>query len=139
MKMKVKTEAMMRMVKDTLEGGQKAIFTVTGSSMEPFFKDNITSVTLTKKASYHVNDVVLFWHQGSYKLHRIIKMSDELAVCKGDHLFSQEIVEIDDIFGYVESFETKGKTVDVNNQSYKIKVFFWKIFKPILVRLRRRR
>ncbi len=137
MKIKVKTDEMMRMIKDTLEGGQKAIFTVTGRSMEPFFKDNLTVVTLVKKASYQVNDVVLFWHQGSYKLHRIIKMSDELAVCKGDHLLKSEIVEIDDIFGYVESFETKGKIVQVMSKSYLTKVFLWRLFKPILIRLRR--
>jgi hypothetical protein len=137
MKQKIKTKDLMELIEETVENGQKAKFKVTGTSMEPFFKDGQTSVTLEKKTSYHVADVVLFKYQGTYKLHRITKIKHDQIICMGDNLLSQEITQMKDIIGVVSSFETNGMTISTSNLKYRTHAFFWRLLRPIVVRLKR--
>ena len=68
-------------------------FKVKGSSMWPFFKDGITSVTLTKVEKLKKLDVCLFNYKDKYFLHRLIKIKDNDYIFKGDGLSSKEIVK----------------------------------------------
>ena len=137
MKQKIKTKDLMELIEETVNNGQQAKFKVTGTSMEPFFKHALTSVTLEKRTSYQVNDVVLFKYQGTFKLHRITKIKQGEITCMGDHLLSKEFTRKEDIIGVVTSFETGGMTTVSNNRKYKSKVFLIKLFRPIFVRLKR--
>ncbi len=137
MKIKINTKDMMHLIEETLNANQQTIFRVQGFSMEPFFKDDLTSVTLEKKNTYQLNDVVLFKYQGAYKLHRIVRIKKEVMICKGDYLFSKEITDLKNVIGYVVSYETNGKTVFVNQLMYRFKVVLWRLFKPVLVRIYR--
>jgi hypothetical protein len=137
MKQKIKTTDLMELIEETVNNRQQAKFKVTGTSMEPFFKHGLTSVTLEKKPFYQVNDVVLFKYKGTYKLHRIIKMNHHEITCMGDNLLSKEITQKEDIIGVVTSFENQGITISTTNRNYRTKLFFWKLFRPIFVRLKR--
>jgi phage repressor protein C with HTH and peptisase S24 domain len=139
MKQKVKTKDLMELIEETVTNGQKARFKVTGTSMEPFFKDGLTSVTLEKKTLYRVNDVVLFKYQETFKLHRITRIKQDAITCMGDNLLSKEITKREDIIGVVTSFETSGMTTVANQSKYRTKVLFWRLFRPITVRWKRNR
>jgi phage repressor protein C with HTH and peptisase S24 domain len=121
---------------EALKTNQSIHFKVSGTSMMPFFKHQQTVVTLMRKETYKKNDVVLFKYQGMYRLHRIIKIQDKEVIASGDNLLSKERFEASDIIGYVESFELK-KKIGSRDKIYKLKVFLWKIVKPVILRLRR--
>lgn len=121
---------------EALKTNQSIHFKVSGTSMMPFFKHQETVVTLMRKESYQKNDVVLFKHQGLYRLHRIIRMRDGEVIASGDNLLSKEWFRASDIVGYVQSFELKKKVLS-SNKLYRVNVSLWKMIKPILLRLRR--
>jgi signal peptidase I len=101
-------------------------FKVKGSSMWPFFKDGITSVTLTKVEKLKKLDVCLFNYKDKYFLHRLIKIKDNDYIFKGDGLSSKEIVKKEDIIARVKSYENK-KEIDVEKKSYKLRVLLYRL------------
>jgi len=129
---------MMNLIGDALKINQKTTFKVSGSSMLPFFKHQATSVTIEKiEKPLKTWDVILFKVSDHYILHRIIKIKDQKIICQGDHLFSKEVIEINDVIGIVQSFETKGKVTYVNQKGYLMKVKLWRLIKPITLRVKR--
>jgi nitrate reductase beta subunit len=121
---------------EALKTNQSIRFKVSGTSMMPFFKHQQTVVTLMRKETYQKNDVVLFKYQGMYRLHRIIRIEDKEVIASGDNLLSKEWFKASDIVGYVESFELK-KKISSQDKAYRLKVFLWKMVKPIILRLKR--
>ena len=121
---------------EALKTNQSIQFKVSGTSMMPFFKHQQTVVTLKRKETYQKNDVVLFKYQGVYRLHRIIWIKDTEVIACGDNLLSKERFKASDIIGYVESFELK-KKIGSKDKTYRLKVFLWKIVKPVILRLKR--
>ncbi|PKK98975.1 MAG: hypothetical protein CVV57_03985 [Tenericutes bacterium HGW-Tenericutes-2] len=134
----IATNDLMSLVIDSINNNQKATFKVTGSSMTPFFTHGKTSVTIRKnELPYQKYDVILFKYKESFKLHRIIKISDKMIVARGDALFAKEMISAYDIIGVVESFETDGVITLSNDKSYLKRVRRYLLFKPISLRLRR--
>jgi signal peptidase I len=123
---------------NTLKDGQKAQITVRGQSMYPFFKDGKTQVTLTTKESYQKGDVIFFSYQDQYRLHRIISIKDQEVICSGDFLRQKEIINTQDIIGYVESYENHHKIIVTTSKNYRFKVFLWSLLKPFILFLVRR-
>jgi signal peptidase I len=134
----IPNDEMMNLIREALKINQKATFKVSGNSMLPFFKHQETTVTVEKMTrSLKKWDVILFRVKDQYILHRIVKIKNQEIICQGDYLFSKEVIKLDDVIGIVESFETKGKVIDVNQKRYLIKVKLWRLIKPIYVRLKR--
>ena len=123
---------------DTLREGQKVSFTVKGSSMRPFFYDGRTTVNITKKDTYHKKDVIFFRYQQTLKLHRIKSIKDQHVTASGDNLLQNEIIQVGDIIGYVESYQNNHKKIYTKSVIYKTRVFFWLLIKPFVLRLVRR-
>ena len=123
---------------DTLSEGQNVSFTVKGNSMRPFFCDGVTTVNITKKDTYHKRDVIFFRYQQTLKLHRIKSIKDQHINACGDNLRQIEIIQVGDIIGYVESFQTNHKKIYTKSFIYKTKVFLWLLIKPLVLRLVRR-
>ena len=119
---------------ETLNEGKKVSFTVKGISMKPFFKDDQTVVTLMKKTTYQKNDVIFFKYQQSFKLHRIRKIKKGNIICSGDFLRQKEMIEDNDILGYVLSYqEGNRKEVLTTSFRYRFKVWMWLRIKPLLL------
>ncbi|MDO9628265.1 MAG: S24/S26 family peptidase [Acholeplasmataceae bacterium] len=134
----IATADLMSLVESAISNNQKATFKVTGSSMTPFFTHALTSVTIVKvEKPLKKYDVVLFKYQNSFKLHRIISINGERVVASGDALLSKEMIQVEDIIGIVESFETEGQNTMSFDQKYLSKVKRYYFFKPLLIRLRR--
>ncbi len=119
---------------ETLNEGKKVSFTVKGISMKPFFKDDQTVVTLMKKTTYQKNDVIFFKYQQSFKLHRIRKIKKGNIICSGDFLRQKEMIEDNDILGYVLSYQEGNKReVLTTSFRYRFKVWMWLRIKPLLL------
>jgi phage repressor protein C with HTH and peptisase S24 domain len=137
-KTSIKIEEMMPMIVESLDSNKKAMFTVVGTSMEPFLKHKETKVTIEKKQAYDKYDIVLFNYGKTVRLHRIIKMTKDEIIAQGDNLLSKERITKQDIIGYVSHFEHNGKITSCDSRRYKRKVFLWLIFKPIGIRVIRK-
>jgi hypothetical protein len=102
--------------------------------MKPFFKDDQTVVTLMKKTTYQKNDVIFFKYQQSFKLHRIRKIKKGNIICSGDFLRQKEMIEDNDILGYVLSYQEGNKReVLTTSFRYRFKVWMWLRIKPLLL------
>jgi hypothetical protein len=121
---------------EALDHNKSISFKVSGTSMMPFFKHQKTTIHLIKKGEpYHRLDVVLFKYQDGYRLHRIMKINPDQVVASGDNLLSKEVFHPSQIIGFVESFG-QIKMIKSHQMFYRLKVFLWLLFKPILIRLR---
>lgn len=118
-------------VSQQLNQDKRVIMTVVGSSMEPFFKDKKTHVTLIKDNTYNTLDVILFKIDEKFFLHRIINIKHNIYYCQGDHTFTYEKPEYKDIIGKVITFETKNKIYSSQSVMYKMKVLLWLRIKPV--------
>lgn len=121
---KIQNDDFISLIKNALSQNQTVRFKVKGSSMWPFYKDQATSIVLTKKDEYKKLDVVLATYQNRYVLHRIIKKHDNSLILRGDGAFSKEAISPEDIIGYSVSHETK-KTIKENNFIYRFIVILW--------------
>lgn len=106
-------------------------FLIKGDSMRPFFKSELTRVSITKVGSLSKYDVILYKYQKKYLMHRVIKISDDNLVCRGDGLISKEVIKLKDVIGVVKSHETNKGQVSANNKWYLFKVRLWHYLKPI--------
>lgn len=135
--MKLSAYTLLPIIIEELEEGKKVTFKVKGHSMWPFYKDSKTNVTLTK-ASYHKWDVVLAMYQNQYVLHRIIKVSKDGFILRGDGAIRKEFVLPNDIFGKVISYQTK-QEINESSRIHRILVKLW-VYNPlrrILLRFKR--
>ncbi len=121
----VSNEAFFKDIKEIIKTNDVK-FKVKGSSMWPFFKDGITSVTLTKVEEIKRLEVYLFTYKDKYFLHRLVKIKGDDYIFKGDGLISKEIVKKEAIIAYVKSYETK-KEINVKKKSYKLRVFLYRL------------
>lgn len=81
---------------------------VKGISMEPLlFSGDKLNIVISEK--YEIGDVVIFLYQNKLTVHRILEISDNMAITKGDNAFNIEAVPIREILGKAVSFERNGK------------------------------
>jgi len=133
----LKNKDLMELVTDTLNQNQIAIIKVKGFSMEPFFKDEITDVSLKKvDTKLKKFDIILFTHQNKYFLHRIIKIKNDLITASGDNLLSKETIQKDQVIGRVISYTKNKKEIMINKFSYMIMSRLYLTLKPLIIRLR---
>jgi signal peptidase I len=135
----IKTKDLMDLVIESLNNNQDAVIKVLGSSMEPFFKNGITDVTIqTINHPLKKHDIILFKYENTYKLHRIIKIKDQIIYASGDNLLSKEVISTDQVIGIIKSFKNHNQITSTSSISYKLKYKIYLLFKPIIIRLKRR-
>lgn len=134
-KISIDNNALGQAIIDTLNEGKKASITVKGNSMRPFFRDGKTVVVITKKNEYKKGDIIFFRYQQLFKLHRIKSIKDHHIIACGDNLMQKEIIEKQDVIGYVESYQNKGKVTQTSSLFYKVKVCVWLLIKPLILML----
>lgn len=108
-----------------LNEGREVTFTPLGSSMLPFIRGGKDSVTLKKKDSAEVGDIVLVRLPGRYVLHRIIALEGENVTLMGDgNLVGTENCTKADIMGTVTAIHKGKRSVTPG------KGRFWRVLKP---------
>ena len=90
----------------------------SGVSMRPLFKTNRDMVILKRpEAEPRKYDVVLYKvASGRYVLHRIIKVTPDKFIIRGDNTFTLEYVPKDAVLGVLTEFNRKGKRISADNK-----------------------
>lgn len=136
MKKVINNQVFFETIKETLNENHSVSFVVKGTSMLPFFKDGITEVFLEKKHRYRKHDICLFTIEDKYLMHRLIKVNKDIYIFRGDHLYTKEKINKENIVATVYQFKNYDKIVNVNHLFYRSKVFVYLILKRFKIILR---
>ena len=117
-------------IKDLTTNNKEVELLVKGNSMLPFFRDNKTIVTLTKVKTLKKYDIILFKYNNKVFLHRIIKITKDNIICRGDALVSKEYITKYDVVSIVTKYKNK-KVININSKRYKLRVYLWALLRPI--------
>ena len=130
---KIVSDEIFALICEKLSKGGIVSLTVTGNSMHPFFHDREDTVELCPLTGpAKKNDVVFYIrNDGTYVLHRVIRIAKGVLYCRGDNQFSRpEDVDPGSVIGVVRSYTSRGKTYGMRSfrslfvLSY-VKVFFF--------------
>ena len=131
------------MIREKIAAGGEVVLRVKGTSMRPFFVSDQTDVTLgAAKEPLSRFDVILYeTANGTYALHRIVRIQEDYLTVCGDALMGNECVAKSRVIAKVLSFTTAGQTTLVSDSTYQRRVrrwHFWKPLRPVLLAIRRR-
>ena len=131
-KITVSITEMMPLIEEKLAAGGEAVITVKGTSMNPFFLDGKTSVTLTKPTlPLKRLDVILYeTDNGAIVLHRIIGKKGEYYRTEGDGLRFCEVVAPHSVKAVVSAFQTGEKITRSDDPRYLFRVRLWGLLWP---------
>ena len=104
-------------VERVLKEGKQVTLRAKGNSMLPFIRNGRDSVMLTGKFQLQKGDIVLAkTNQGTFVLHRIIRLDEQTITLMGDgNLRGTETCERKDVFGKVTAILKNGKTINPYN------------------------
>lgn len=107
-----------------------------GISMRPMLRQH-KDIAVIKRTNGRLkkNDVPLYHRKGSDKfiLHRILKVTDDGYVIRGDNLFKNEYdIKDENIVGVLKAFYRNGKYIDCQKSAgYKVYVFLNRVSYPV--------
>ncbi len=130
-------EALVKLLYLRASGSRPFQVSVKGFSMNPLLYEGDV-VTITPTQSCLVGDIVVFFYSdGSFLIHRIVKISGGRYICKGDNCYRLEEVEAKDVIGKVTGAKRSGKDIPIAyspaktrllcRMSYRIGVHFPKV------------
>ena len=120
--------------------------TSVGISMFPMLRNRKDSLVIVPyEGRLKKYDVPLYKTHGKYVLHRIIEVTPDSYVIRGDNCLEKEYGVTDEqMVGVLKSFTRNGKEISVENPIYRIYVWVWchsfgirKVFKKIYWKLKR--
>lgn len=116
------------LIEDQLQNGGSVSFTVKGISMSPMLADGVDSICI-KKAVFPLKkyDIPFYRREnGQFVLHRIIKVTPNGYICRGDHQIEKEYPVTDDmIIGVLNGYTHKGKEKRVDGFRYRLYAFIF--------------
>ncbi len=115
------------LIKEQLENGGSASFTIRGISMTPMLKNGVDSVRIVSPQFPLKKYQIPFYRRadGSFILHRVIKIKKDGYVCRGDHQFVKEYGVTDDmIIGVTEAYTHNGQWKNMTSFSQRVYSFF---------------
>lgn len=110
------------------------VYRTQGVSMRPMLKQNRDLVTIRPiSGRLKKYDVPLYRKQGGgYLLHRIIAVTENGYVIRGDNTYKKELdVTDNDIVGVLTAFKRKGKDYTVESKGYRLYARVWNFIYPL--------
>ena len=110
-----------------------------GSSMWPLFRTHRDRVYIVKpEGELRRLDVALYPDgQGSYIMHRVIRVREDEYLIRGDNTFALEHVPKSLVIGVLSEFDRKGRHVSVSSPVYRIYSQLWTLAYPLRFVMRR--
>lgn len=109
---------LMPVVAEQLRDGLEVTIRAKGRSMYPYIRDASDSLVLVKDPSWQpaVDDIVLaLVHTGMYVVHRVIEVTPQRIVLKGDgNVWGTEHCRQQDVCGRLVYIERQGRRIDCN-------------------------
>ena len=96
----------------------------TGNSMRPMIRPNKDTIVIRKvDRPLKVNDVVFYWNNTEYILHRIVKVKKDGYVIRGDNnIYNEYDIKDKHIIGILSGFYKNDKYIDCE-KSFKYKCY----------------
>jgi len=116
------------LIKEQLDSGGSASFVTNGVSMKPMLDDGKNTVCIVKPVfPLKKYDIPLYRRSdGAFVLHRIIKVTPDGYVCRGDHQIIKEYPVTDDmIIGVVTEYTKNGRAVRVKGLPHRLYAFIY--------------
>lgn len=138
-----------KQIEDVLQKTGIFVSTTSGVSMYPMLRDRKdTIVVKTYEGRLKKFDVPLYKSGSRYILHRIIKVTPDGYVIRGDNCDRKEYhVKDDDILGVLTEFYRGEKKIDMNGMGYKLYVqiycrmfwvqWFWRRLRNLVAKVKR--
>ena len=133
-------------IKELLNSDGKFIGTTVGVSMRPMIISGRDVVVIEKKTKrLKPLDVALYMRNDKdYVLHRVLKVTDDGYIIRGDNCYSDEIVKEDEVIGVLTQYFKKEKPIMMDDKKYlryvKRRLFWYKprkFFVKIYLKLRK--
>ncbi len=123
-------------IEKALEQNQEVCSLTVGISMQPMLRQHRDIVVIKRvDGKLKKNDVPLYKRTGRDKLvlHRILKVTNDGYIIRGDNLYTKEYdVKDGDIIGVLKAFYRDGKYYDCEkSRKYKTYVFFMRVSYPL--------
>lgn len=121
---------------EALKENEEVAVLTSGISMEPMLRQH-RDIVIIKRVNGRLNrnDVPLYRRAGCdrFVLHRILKVTNNGYVIRGDNLYTKEYdVKDGDIIGVLKAFYRDGKYYDCEkSRKYKIYVFLMRVSYPL--------
>ena len=115
-------------IEESLKNNCDVRITVTGYSMYPLLRNRKDSVILGKPPKKLKKYDIVFYKRedGSYILHRILKIKDNLLSMAGDNEIELEYpIKPEQIIGVTTHYIKSGKKYSTKNLIYKLYVIIW--------------
>lgn len=111
------------LIEDKLNNGESIVFSPSGVSMLPLFKQGRDSVTLCAINNEIKKDDIVFFKKedGTFVLHRVLKIHENGYDIIGDNNIHAEVnIKRNQIIGIVSSYKRGDKTYTLNSFRYNI-------------------
>ena len=120
-------------LQEILAAGTSVEITVSGNSMYPMLKHQISRVRLSTAAALHKGDLPLYRREnGAYILHRIVGEKDGSYICCGDNQWHLESgIRREQMIAVVTDYCRDGKWRSCAARSYRLYVRFWIAIRPL--------
>ena len=119
-------------IKELLQNDGKFIGTTMGVSMRPMIISGRDVVVIEKKTErLKPLDVALYIRNDKdYVLHRVLKVTEDGYIIRGDNCYSDEIVKEDEVIGVLTQYFKKDKPIMMGDKKYlryvKRRLFWYK-------------
>lgn len=129
-------ESNLKNAAEALSESEEISVLTAGISMRPMLREHKDIAVIKRKnGRLKKNDVPLYSRAGSQKfiLHRILKVTPNGYVIRGDNLFKKEYdIKDENIVGVLRAFYRGGRYIDCEkSRSYKLYVFFNRASYPL--------
>lgn len=107
-------------------------YKIKGVSMLPLLRqDRDIVVIVRKKDRLHPMDVAFYKRNKDYVLHRVIKLTEDGYLIRGDNTYVLEDVKEERVLGVMKSFVRNGKQVDCSDYGYRLYSWAWNQIFPV--------
>lgn len=125
----MKMELVASLIEEAFRDNKTFEFPIKGTSMNPFLHTG-DLVELKKSDTFKKNDIILYKrNDGTFILHRIVKVKDDYFILLGDHQVKKEFpIYYNQIIGKVISYKKNNKQKYLKGIKYKIYLFSLKFY-----------
>ena len=108
------------------------VYRTRGVSMEPMLRQNMDLVIIRPPSSrLRKYDAALYKRGKSYVLHRVIKVTEDHYLIRGDNTFAFETVPDEAVIGVLAGFRRKGREISADDRGYQLYVRVWNAIYPL--------
>lgn len=122
------------LIREVIQQGNKAIFTISGNSMCPWIIDRRDQVLISGSKHLRLGDIILYQNrQGNYILHRIIKIEAAGYRTMGDSCVTadEDLTTPSEVIGVVQKIYRNGKEIDCYSCFWRVVFLLWRLLLPM--------